>query len=92
MRIGHEREEVGETSRRAPDGVPTRASVLTAPLSFALLGLLSHAGLLVKASAFQFAKQTFSGELLFGDFQRFLDVVVEDLDFHPVDFRLSQAK
>ena len=60
-------------------------------MSFALLCLLSHAGLLIKTAALQLTEQPFSGELLLGNFQSFFNVVVEDLDFHPVDFRLSQA-
>ena len=66
---------------------PLRQPLLTSPLSFPLLRLLAHAGLLVKSTAFQLAEQTFTRQLLLGDFQSFFDVIIEDFDFHP--FRLS---
>lgn len=57
-----------------------------------MLRFLSHAGLLVETATLQLTEQTFSRELLLGNLQCFFNVVVEDLDFHPRDFRLSQAK
>ena len=57
-----------------------------------MLRLLSHAGFFVKTATLQLTEQPFSRELFLGNLQSFFDIVVEDLDFHPVDFRLSQAK
>jgi len=36
----------------------------------------------VKPPAFQFAEESFPRELLLGNFEGFLDVIIEDFDFH----------
>ena len=59
-----------------------RQPLLTPPLGFALLGFLPDARLLVKPSALQFAEESFPREFLLGDFEGFLDVIIEDFNFH----------
>ena len=59
-----------------------RQPFLTPPLRLALLGFLPDAGLFVKPPALQFAKESFPRELLLGNFEGFLDVIIEDFDFH----------
>ena len=59
-----------------------RQPLLTSPLRLALLGLFPDARLFVKPPAFQFAEESFPRELLLGNFEGFLDVIIEDFDFH----------
>ena len=59
-----------------------RQPLLAAPLRFALLGFLSDTRLFVKPPTLQFTEESFSRELLFGNFESFFDVIVEDFDFH----------
>jgi hypothetical protein len=63
-----------------------RQPLLTPPLRFALLGFLPDTRLFVKPSSFQFAEEPFPREFLLGNFEGFLDVIIEDFDFHS--FRL----
>ena len=59
-----------------------RQPLLTSPLRLALLGLFPDTRLFVKPPAFQFAEESFPRELLLGNFEGFLDVIIEDFDFH----------
>ena len=59
-----------------------RQPLLTPPLRLALLGFLPDTRLLVKPPALQFAEESFPREFLLGDFEGFLDVIIEDFDFH----------
>jgi len=59
-----------------------RQPLLTTTLCLALLGFLPDARLLVKPPTLQFPEESFSRELLFGNFEGFLDVIIEDFDFH----------
>ena len=63
-----------------------RQPLLTPPLCFALLGFLPYARLFIKPPTLQFAEESFPCELLLGNFEGFLDVIIEDFDFHS--FRL----
>lgn len=59
-----------------------RQPLLTPPLRLALLGFLSDTRLFVKSPAFQFAEESFPREFLLGNFEGFLDVIIEDFNFH----------
>jgi hypothetical protein len=59
-----------------------RQPLLTPPLRFALLGFLPDTRLFVKPSALQFSEESFPREFLLGNFESFLDVIIEDFDFH----------
>lgn len=59
-----------------------RQPLLTPPLRFALLGFLPDTWLFVKPPPLQFAEESFPRKLLLGNFESFLDVVIEDFDFH----------
>lgn len=59
-----------------------RQPLLTAALGFPLLGLFADTGLFVISPPLQFPEEPFPRKLFLGDFERFLDVVVEDFDFH----------
>jgi hypothetical protein len=63
-----------------------RQPLLTPPLCFSLLSLFPDTRLFVKPPALQFAEESFPREFLFGYFEGFLDVIIEDFDFHS--FRL----
>jgi hypothetical protein len=63
-----------------------RQPLLTPPLRLALLGFLPDTRLFVKPPALQFAEESFPRKLLLGNFEGFLDVIIEDFDFHS--FRL----
>lgn len=63
-----------------------RQPLLTPPLRLALLGFLPDTRLLVKPPTLQFAEESFPSEFLLGNFESFLDVIIEDFDFHS--FRL----
>jgi hypothetical protein len=69
---------VKERLLRAALGQP----LLPAPLSFPFLGFASDAWLLIIAPALQFPEQTFTREFLLGNLESFLDVIVENFDFH----------
>jgi len=64
-----------------------RQPLLTTTLCLALLGFLPDARLLVKPPTLQFPEESFSRELLFGNFEGFLDVIIEDFDFHAFSLR-----
>ncbi len=64
-----------------------RQPLLTAPLRLALLGFFSDAWLLVKPPALQFAEESFPCKFLFGNFEGFFDVIIEDFDFHSARLR-----
>lgn len=59
-----------------------RQPLLTPPLCFSLLSLFPDTRLFVKPPALQFTEESFPRELFLGNFERFLDVVIEDFDFH----------
>ena len=59
-----------------------RQQFLTPPLRLKLLGFLPDARLFVKPPTLQFAEESFPREFLFGNFEGFLDVIIEDFDFH----------
>ena len=59
-----------------------RQPLLTPSLCLALLGFLPDTRLLVKPSTLQFAEESFPREFLLGNFEGFLDVIIEDFDFH----------
>jgi hypothetical protein len=63
-----------------------RQPFLTPPLCLALLGFLPDTRLFVKPPPLQFAEESFPREFLLGNFKGFLDVIIEDFDFHS--FRL----
>ena len=64
-----------------------RQPLLTAPLRFALLGFLPDTWLFVKPPALQFSEEPFPREFLLGNFESFLDVIIEDFDFHSSRLR-----
>jgi len=64
-----------------------RQPLLAATLSLALLGFLPDARLLVKPAPLQFPEEPFAREFFLGDFERFINVVIEDFDFHSFRFR-----
>jgi hypothetical protein len=64
-----------------------RQPLLTPPLSFALLGFFPDARLLVKPSPLQFAEESFPREFFLGNFEGFLNVIIEDFDFHSCCLR-----
>lgn len=59
-----------------------RQPLLTPALRFALLGFFPDARLFVKPPPLQFTEESFPRELLLGNFERFLDIIIEDFDFH----------
>src|SRR5437867_10951680 len=63
--------------------------LLAPALGFALLILSLQAGFLVEPAALELPEQPFAGQLLLGDLQGLLDVVVENLNFHPANPRPS---
>ncbi|CUQ66615.1 exported protein of unknown function [Candidatus Nitrospira inopinata] len=69
--------------------LPFRQPFLAASLGFTLFGFPPNAGFLVKAATLQFAKQSFSRQFLFGDFERLFDIVIEDFNFHRFVLSLS---
>jgi hypothetical protein len=63
-----------------------RQPLLTPPLRLALLGFLPNTRLFVKSPTLQFAEESFPRKFFLGNFEGFLDVIIEDFDFHS--FRL----
>jgi hypothetical protein len=61
---------------------PLRQKFLTPPLRLAFLGFLPDARLFIKSPPLQFSEESFPSELLLGNFEGFLDVIIEDFDFH----------
>jgi hypothetical protein len=59
-----------------------RQQLLTPPLRLKLLGLLSDTRLFVKPPPLQFAEKSFPREFFLGNFEGFLDIIIEDFDFH----------
>lgn len=59
-----------------------RQPLLTATLSFPLFRLFPNTGLFVIPTALQFSEEPFSRQFFLRDFEGFLDIVVEDFDFH----------
>lgn len=72
----------GKPAERRLLWLALRQPFLAPTLRFSLLGFLPHARLLVKPPTLQFPEEPFPRELLFGNFEGFLDVIVEDFDFH----------
>ena len=68
-----------------------RQQLLTPPLRLKLLGLLSDARLFVKPPPLQFAEESFPRKFFLGNFEGFLDIIIEDFDFHAFSLVLSQA-
>ena len=64
-----------------------RQPLLTPPLRLALLGFFPDTRLLVKPPALQFAEESFTRKFLFGNFEGFFDVIIEDFDFHSARLR-----
>jgi hypothetical protein len=56
--------------------------LLTPPLRLSLLGFLPDTRLFIKSPTLQFAEESFPRELLLGNLEGFLDVIIEDFDFH----------
>src|SRR2546427_10350776 len=64
---------------------PVLAQPLLAPaLGFALLVLSLQARLLVEPAALELPEQALARQLFLGDLQGLLDVIVKNLNFHPV--------
>ncbi len=89
-----DRDGCGETATRTIRleedsllGLALRQPLLTTPLRFALFGFLPDARLLVVSPPLQFPEEPFPRKLFLRDFERLLDVVVEDFDFHSSRFR-----
>src|SRR3989442_1564686 len=61
--------------------------LLAPALGFTLLVLSLQAGLLVKPATLELPEQPFASQLFLGDLQRFFDVVVKNLNFHPANRR-----
>ena len=59
-----------------------RQPLLTPPLCLALLGFLPDTWLFVKPPSLQLPEESFARELFLGNFESFLDVIIEDFDFH----------
>ena len=59
-----------------------RQQLITPPLRLKSLGLLPDTRLFVKTPPLQFAEESFSREFLLGNFEGFLDVIIENFDFH----------
>ena len=59
-----------------------RQPLLTATLGFPLFGFLADTGLFIIPPPLQFSEEPFPRKLFLRDFERFLDIVVEDFDFH----------
>lgn len=72
----------GEPAERRLLWLTLRQPLLTTTLRFAFLGFLPDARLLVKPPALQFPEEAFPRELLFGNFEGFFNVIIEDFDFH----------
>ena len=66
--------------------------LLTAALGFPLFGFLADTRLFVIPPTFQFSKESFSGKLFLRNFERFLDVVIEDFNFHSSRVRTFPGK
>jgi len=56
--------------------------LITPTLRLKLLGFLPDTRLFIKHPPLQFAEESFSRELLLGNFEGFLDIIIEDFDFH----------
>jgi len=59
-----------------------RQPFLTPPLRLAFFGFLPDTRLLVKPPTLQFTEESFPREFLLGNLEGFLDVIIEDFDFH----------
>ena len=73
------REENGE--RRLP-WLTLRQQLVTPTLRLKLLGFLPDTRLFEKHPPLQFAEQSFSCQLLLGNLEGFLDIIIENFDFH----------
>ena len=85
MRVGINRAD--ETVEGRLLWLTLRQQLLTPPLRLKLLGFLSDARLFVKPPPLQFAEESFPREFLLGNFEGFLDVIIEDFDFHAFSLR-----
>jgi hypothetical protein len=77
---GRDKNESGRVNRNllTPPGAWRATSADAAALPAAWLSC----GRWVKPSPLQFTEEAFACQLLLGNFERFLDVVVENFDFH----------
>ena len=73
---------VGEPVERRLLWLTLRQQLLKPPPRIALLGFLSDTRLFVKHPPLQFAEESFPREFLLGNFEGFLDIIIEDFDFH----------
>ncbi len=64
-----------------------RQQLLTPPLRLKLLGFLSDARLFVKPPPLQFAEESFPREFFLGNFESFLDIIIENFNFHAFSLR-----
>ncbi len=56
--------------------------LLPAPLGFPFFRLPPDARLLIIPPALQFSEQPFTGKFFLGDLESFLDIIIENFDFH----------
>ena len=82
----HEEAAGARTTKGRLRWLTLRQQLLKPPPRLKLLGFLPDTRLFVKHPPLQFAEESFSCEFLLGDFEGFLDIIIEDLDFHA--FRL----
>ena len=75
-----------QASRRARGRTLTLAcaspTTFDAAVALKLLGFLSDARLFVKPPPLQFAEESFPREFFLGNFESFLDIIIEDFNFH----------
>ncbi len=64
-----------------------RQQLLKPPPRLKLLGFLPNTRLFVKHPPLQFAEQSFSCQLLLGNLEGFLDIIIENFDFHASRLR-----
>ncbi len=62
--------------------ITLRQQLITPPFRLKLLGFFPDTRLFVKSPPLQFAEESFPREFLLGNFEGFLDIVIEYFDFH----------
>ena len=62
--------------------ITLRQQLVTPPFRLKLLGFLPDTRLFVKPPALQFAEESFTCQFLLGNLEGFLDIIIEDFDFH----------
>ena len=72
----------GSTVKERLFGTTFCQPLLPASLGFPLLGFASDTRLFIVAPTLQFPEQTFACEFLLGNLESFLDVIIENFDFH----------